>query len=116
MKFTLPFCINSLILCVYISSSVGFTITPLLISLHYNLLIQGKALSSLCVEGLTTIVTIVCNHYPHKMAHFLHAANPDAEDDAETDGTDVQDTVHLHIKKFQVRVYTILVNSVQLRD
>ena len=45
----------------------------------------------------------MCNRYPSKLASFLHAANPDAdEEDDDAERTNSEDTVHLHIKKFQV--------------
>ncbi|XP_038070700.1 Fanconi anemia group I protein-like isoform X2 [Patiria miniata] len=70
---------------------------------------KGKAVSSLCLEGLSTAVSVVCSRYSHRVADYLRRIDPNLNAEGSQRNTvSEEDTVHLHIKKLQRLVMGIL--------
>ncbi|XP_070540770.1 Fanconi anemia group I protein-like [Ptychodera flava] len=68
---------------------------------------KGKALSSLCLDGVNNVINIMCSRYPNRVVDFLQRLNTD-EDTSGVEDMDDQDIIHQHIKQFQRLTMNIL--------
>ncbi|XP_022096600.1 Fanconi anemia group I protein-like [Acanthaster planci] len=63
---------------------------------------KGKALSSLCLEGLSSAVNVICSRYPNRVADYLRLIDTDLSTERSQRNTRTEEEiVHLHIKKLQ---------------
>ncbi|XP_077992604.1 Fanconi anemia group I protein-like [Glandiceps talaboti] len=68
---------------------------------------KGKALSSLCLEGVYNIINIICSRYSDRVVDFLQHLNTDG-DTSGVEDMDDQDVIHQYIKQFQRLTMNIL--------
>nr|XP_054766661.1 Fanconi anemia group I protein-like [Lytechinus pictus] len=74
---------------------------------------KNKSVMPLCLQGLSTALSVVTTFYPDKLVDFLHNVDPLTDGDGgdepvSVDDQDVQERVHLHMKKFQRMVIDVL--------
>eukprot|EP00057_Strongylocentrotus_purpuratus_P022740 XP_011677214.1 PREDICTED: Fanconi anemia group I protein [Strongylocentrotus purpuratus] len=74
---------------------------------------KNKSVMPLCLQGLSTALSVVTTFYPDKLVDFLHCVDPLMDGDGGdepvcVDEQDVQERVHLHMKKYQRMVIDVL--------
>ncbi|XP_033632896.1 Fanconi anemia group I protein-like [Asterias rubens] len=73
---------------------------------------RKKAVSSMCLEGLSTSVNMICTRFPERIAGYLRLIDPDLEsEEGHVDTLEEEERVHLHIKKFQRLVMDMLTSD-----
>ncbi|XP_071497957.1 Fanconi anemia group I protein-like [Diadema antillarum] len=75
---------------------------------------KSKSVVPLCLQGLSTAVSVVCSFFPDKLVDFLHCVDPTVGEDrnkepvSADDDIECQEQIHLHVKKYQRIVMDIL--------